>query len=108
MTWLQDMLPPPEKIDAWQGSVMEFKNKFKDFEIDPKYTELGRSRINSLKEWLDERLDQAIKATEEEENSPNEAVIVQQAEPGKASNILQRMSAGKIQCKLMSHITSHF
>lgn len=107
MSWLQDMLPPPEKIDAWQGSVMELRDKFKDFEIDPKYTELGRSRINSLKEWLDERLDQAIKATEEEENGSKEAVIVQQAEPGKATNILQRMSAGKIKYKLISHIKSH-
>lgn len=99
MTWLEGMLPPPEKIDAWQGSVMELRDKLKEFEINNKYAAMSRERISSLKEWFDERLDKAIKATEEGDQAEGEqstTVAVQQAESGKATTILQRMSAGKM------------
>jgi len=58
-------MPPPEKIDAWQGSVIEFKNKIRDFEIDPETKALGQQRLSAFREWFENRLEQAIKATED-------------------------------------------
>lgn len=95
MTWIQDLLPPPEKVDAWQGSVMELRDKLKDFHIDPKYSEMGRERMNSLKDWFDERLDKAIRATEEDDGD-QPTVIIQQPESAKTSTLLQRMTAGNL------------
>lgn len=100
-------MPPPEKIDAWQGSIIEFKNKVKDFEIDPETKALGQKRLGEFRHWFDQRLDKAIKATEDEttahmseethltRNSNGDAIVMS---PG----VLQRMSvaaekaAGKI------------
>lgn len=93
MTWLQELLPPPEKIDSWQGSVMELRDKIKDFEIDPKYAEMGKERMTSLKEWFDERLDRAIKATEEAEET-KQVQDAQQVD-NKGTTLLQRMTAGR-------------
>ncbi|KAB7497194.1 Dynamin-like protein, mitochondrial [Armadillidium nasatum] len=68
--FLKDILPSNEDIDSWRSSLMEFSTKIKDsvpdFELDPKLKELSESQYDLLKEWFRKRLDDAVKAAEEE------------------------------------------
>jgi len=65
MSWLDDLLPPPEKLDTWQQNAIELKNKVSGFEFDPRLRELTRMKYADLKSWFDERLETAINASAE-------------------------------------------
>ena len=65
MTWLEDLLPPPEKLDSWQQHALELKNKVSQFEFDPRIKELTKMKYEDIRAWFDERLEGAISATAE-------------------------------------------
>lgn len=65
MSWLDDILPPPEKFDAWQQNALDLKNKVAQFEFDPRFKELTRMKYEDLKTWFDEKLESAINASAE-------------------------------------------
>ncbi|KAG8232089.1 hypothetical protein J437_LFUL012449, partial [Ladona fulva] len=71
MTWLEEYLPPPEKMEAFKESMAALQNKFKDsFEIDPRLKSLGEAKYKSFKDWFDRRLDDAIQAAETPNGDP--------------------------------------
>ncbi|KAF4531828.1 hypothetical protein B566_EDAN000854 [Ephemera danica] len=68
MKWLEQYLPPPEKIDAFREGMIAMKDKLKDsFEINPKFRTLGESKYQDFRSWFDRRLEEAIQATERAE-----------------------------------------
>lgn len=65
MKWLEDYLPPPEKMEAFRESLVTLQNKVRDsFEIDPRLKSLGEAKYKSFRDWFDRRLDDAIQAAE--------------------------------------------
>jgi len=91
------MMPAPETVDSWQGSIMEMKEKIRSFELSPEFKSMGESKLNNLKSWFDERLDKAIKASEEDDG-PFEV----SASPA----ILHRFTAGIVSYFLTSFVYS--
>jgi len=68
LKWLEQYLPPPEKIDAFRENLIKVTGNLKDaFEVNPKLKELGEQKYQNLREWFDRRLEEAIEATAKEE-----------------------------------------
>jgi optic atrophy protein 1 len=68
MKWLEQYLPPQEKIDAFRENMISMKDRFKDsFEINPKLRTLGESKYQEFRNWFDRRLEDAVQATERAE-----------------------------------------
>uniref|UniRef100_A0A6A7G1C7 Dynamin-like GTPase OPA1, mitochondrial n=2 Tax=Hirondellea gigas TaxID=1518452 RepID=A0A6A7G1C7_9CRUS len=70
--FLKDLLPSNEDVNKLRSRLMEFSHSIKDsvpgFELDPKFKELGDAKYSQLVSWFNKRLDDAIKAAEEEKN----------------------------------------
>ncbi|KAK4288827.1 hypothetical protein Pmani_038166 [Petrolisthes manimaculis] len=70
--FLEDILPSQEDLDAIRSSLIAYRDKIKDavpeFSLDPKLKELGEEQYGQLALWFRQRLDDAIKAAEEEKN----------------------------------------
>ncbi|XP_043229771.1 dynamin-like 120 kDa protein, mitochondrial isoform X2 [Amphibalanus amphitrite] len=66
--WLHGILPSTEAVDAFRGNMIKFKDKFRDsfsaFEFDAKTKELYGDKMGEFREWFQQRLDDAIKASE--------------------------------------------
>ncbi|XP_037090147.1 dynamin-like 120 kDa protein, mitochondrial [Pollicipes pollicipes] len=66
--WLNNILPSNESVDAFRGKMITFKDKFRDsfsaIEFDPKTKELYGDKMTDFREWFQQRLDDAIKASE--------------------------------------------
>lgn len=81
--WMKDLFPSPEKVDSFRGSLMNLSSKFRDslenLDIDPRLKVFGERKVNELRSWFDERLEQAIKAAEEEGKSPENQDSVAEA-----------------------------
>lgn len=67
MTWLEGLLPPPDKIDSWQQNAVEMKNKVLSYEVDPRLRQITRESYDSFRDWFEKRLDSALKASNEAE-----------------------------------------
>ncbi|KAI5695737.1 hypothetical protein M8J75_002745 [Diaphorina citri] len=65
--WMQNYIPDPEKWQAIRGSMIDFKDKMKDIEIDPRLVQAGGSKFQSVKDWWNAKLDEAIAAAELEQ-----------------------------------------
>ncbi|XP_042889092.1 dynamin-like 120 kDa protein, mitochondrial isoform X3 [Penaeus japonicus] len=70
--FLEDLMPSQEELDAIRTALISYRDKIKDsvpdFTLDPKLKELGESKYDQLMLWFKERLDDAIKAAEEEKS----------------------------------------
>lgn len=70
--FLEGILPTQEELDAVRSSLITYRDKIKDaipeFTLDPKLKELGESHYDQLVMWFKERLDDAIRAAEEEKS----------------------------------------
>ena len=89
--WLKDLFPSVEKVDSFRGSLMDLSSKFKDslenldigiysallyveyvysflffLFLDPRLKVFGERKVSELRAWFDSRLEDAIKAAEEE------------------------------------------
>ncbi|XP_047490141.1 dynamin-like 120 kDa protein, mitochondrial isoform X4 [Penaeus chinensis] len=68
--FLEELMPSQEELDAIRTALISYRDKIKDsvpeFTLDPKLKELGESKYDQLVLWFKERLDDAIKAAEEE------------------------------------------
>uniref|UniRef100_A0A8D8XX81 Dynamin-like GTPase OPA1, mitochondrial n=2 Tax=Cacopsylla melanoneura TaxID=428564 RepID=A0A8D8XX81_9HEMI len=75
--WIQNYIPDPEKWQAIRGTMIDFKDKMKDIDIDPRLVEAGNSKFRSVKDWWNAKLDEAIAQAEldqqraEQNNRPN-------------------------------------
>ncbi|XP_065333695.1 dynamin-like 120 kDa protein, mitochondrial [Cloeon dipterum] len=68
MKWLEQYMPPPEKIDAFRENLIKLSSNLKDsFEVNPKLKELGEAKYQNMRDWFDRRLEEAIQATEKAE-----------------------------------------
>ncbi|XP_071543504.1 dynamin-like GTPase OPA1, mitochondrial isoform X2 [Panulirus ornatus] len=76
--FLEGILPSQEDLDSIRTSLISYRDKIKeavpDFTLDPKLKELGESHYDQLVLWFKERLDDAIRAAEEEK-AENAAVF---------------------------------
>lgn len=66
--WIQDYIPDPERWQSIRGSMIDFKDKMKEIEIDPRLVEVGGSKFRSAKDWWNAKLDEAIAAAEIDRN----------------------------------------
>ncbi|XP_042226598.1 dynamin-like 120 kDa protein, mitochondrial isoform X5 [Homarus americanus] len=68
--FLESIMPSQEELDAVRSTLISYRDKIKnavpEFTLDPKLKELGESRYDQLMLWFKERLDDAIRAAEEE------------------------------------------
>lgn len=68
--WVQDLFPSTEQVDTVLNSMLDLKAKFKEsldkVNIDPELKVFGDRKVNELRSWFQERLEQAIRAAEEE------------------------------------------
>lgn len=68
--WIQDLFPSNEQVDSILTSMIDLKSRFKEtldnVNIDPELKVFGDRKLNELRMWFDQRLEQAIKAVEEE------------------------------------------
>ena len=68
--WIKEMVPDID-IDRFRGSLIDFKDnvrgKMGELKMDPKLKEAGWDKYSEFKLWFDQRLDNAIKKVEEEE-----------------------------------------
>lgn len=70
MKWLEQYMPPPEKIDAFRENMIKLSSNMKDsFEINPKLKQLGEQKYQNLRDWFDRRLEEAIEATAKEDDN---------------------------------------
>ncbi|XP_046463613.1 dynamin-like 120 kDa protein, mitochondrial isoform X2 [Daphnia pulex] len=79
--WIKDLFPSTEKVDSFRGSLMDLSSKFRDslegLDIDPRLKVFGDRKISELRAWFDNRLEDAIKAAEDEGKEGNDKVITQ-------------------------------
>lgn len=78
LKWLDEVLPNNEKWQQWRSNLVEFKDNVKNnIELDPKLKALTGAKYNELKSWFDQRLDDAIAATEAQEvsSAPKEGMF---------------------------------
>ncbi|XP_045603284.1 dynamin-like GTPase OPA1, mitochondrial isoform X11 [Procambarus clarkii] len=70
--FLEGILPSQEDLDSIRSSLITYRDKIKDavpaFTLDPKLKELGESHYDQLVVWFKERLDDAVRAAEEEKS----------------------------------------
>ncbi|CAG9858822.1 unnamed protein product [Phyllotreta striolata] len=72
LKWLDDVLPDNEKWHQWRTNLVEFKDNVKNnIELDPKIKAVTEAKYKELKNWFDQRLDDAIAAAELQEASAN-------------------------------------
>ncbi|CAK9818538.1 Dynamin-like 120 kDa protein, mitochondrial [Anthophora plagiata] len=71
MSWLNNIFPNDEKWDNIRESLMSVKEVLSDkMELDPRIKQYGEAKYREYKEWFNQRLDDAIKAAEVNENQP--------------------------------------
>ncbi|XP_076245617.1 opa1 mitochondrial dynamin like GTPase isoform X2 [Calliopsis andreniformis] len=71
MKWLDDLLPNTEEWQNFRGMLMSVKNNMADkIEIDPRVKQFGEAKYREYREWFNQRLDDAIKAAEVDQNVP--------------------------------------
>ncbi|KAJ8668085.1 hypothetical protein QAD02_009748 [Eretmocerus hayati] len=69
MTWIEELIPKDQQWKELRSSLMTIKNAVADkLEIDPRIKEIGEAKYREYKMWLDQRLDDAIKAAEHSKN----------------------------------------
>ncbi|KAF2347978.1 Dynamin superfamily, partial [Trinorchestia longiramus] len=77
--FLQALLPSSEDVDKMRSSLISFKDSIKDavpdFELDPRLRELGDARYSELVSWFNKRLDDAIRAAEEEKKDGSQPIF---------------------------------
>lgn len=68
--WINDMLPSIETVDSFRGNLSELsdnlKNSLATISIDPKLHQIYGDKVSDLREWLQQRLDDAIEAAQSE------------------------------------------
>lgn len=85
--WIKDLFPSTEQVDSFRGSLMDLSEKFRDslenlelgtsvihkrrfninlLVLDPRLKVFGDRKVKELRAWFDNRLEEAIKAAEEE------------------------------------------
>lgn len=71
--WLNEVMPDPEQWSQFNKSMTNLRDAFKDsIQIDPRLKQLGENKMNELREWFDNRLENAIEAAEEQnKHSPS-------------------------------------
>lgn len=87
LKWLDEVMPDNEKWQHWRGNLIEFKDSLKDnieiggpsyfkvvtptnnFFTDPKLKALSEAKYKQFRSWFDQRLDDAIAAAEQQNNS---------------------------------------
>jgi len=70
MKWLEQYMPPPEKIDAFRENMIKLSSNLRDsFEINPKLKQLGEQNYQNFQDWFDRRLNDAIEATAKEDEN---------------------------------------
>ncbi|XP_018027861.1 dynamin-like 120 kDa protein, mitochondrial [Hyalella azteca] len=79
--FLQDLLPSAEEVDKMRMKLLAFKDSIKDavpdFQLDPRLRELGDARYGELVSWFNKRLDDAIRAAEEEKRDASQPIFTE-------------------------------
>ncbi|XP_075213252.1 opa1 mitochondrial dynamin like GTPase isoform X2 [Lycorma delicatula] len=104
MSWLDDLKPSNEKIDAFRGSLISMKEKFKDFDIDPRLKEFGENKYNNMKEWFDKRMDEAILATEASKKNSESTGHYEDA----FKSVFKKLLSGKLDTHLSAMSAASF
>ncbi|XP_053977451.1 dynamin-like 120 kDa protein, mitochondrial [Hylaeus volcanicus] len=69
MSWLDDILPNENEWQNFRGTLMTVKNTIADkIELDPRLKQYGEAKYKEYRQWFNQRLDDAIKATEIDQN----------------------------------------
>lgn len=90
--WIQDYITNPERWQSVRGTMIDFKDKMKDIEIDPRLVQAGGSKFRSMKDWWNAKLDEAIAAAE-----------IDQQQRAEESSKRTRESAGSLDANLLVH-----
>ncbi|XP_018309505.1 dynamin-like 120 kDa protein, mitochondrial isoform X2 [Mycetomoellerius zeteki] len=78
--WLENLIPNEKQWQDFRESLMTIKSNMADkIEIDPRIKEFGVTKYQEYRTWFDQRLDDAIKATESHQNSYQENNSIQSA-----------------------------
>ncbi|CAL7942119.1 unnamed protein product [Xylocopa violacea] len=70
MSWLDNIFPSDDKWNNIRNSLMSVKETFSKIDLDPRIKQLGEAKYREYREWFDQRLDDAIRAAEVNENEP--------------------------------------
>lgn len=74
MKWLDELMPDNEKWNQWRGSLINLRDQVKDnIEIDPRLKALSEAKLQQFRTWFDQRLDDAIAASENNGQLPEVA-----------------------------------
>ncbi|XP_043257588.1 dynamin-like 120 kDa protein, mitochondrial isoform X2 [Colletes gigas] len=69
LSWLNDWLPEESEWQNFRGTLLSVKNSIVDkIEIDPALKQYGEIKYRQYKQWFDQRLNDAIKAAEIDQN----------------------------------------
>ncbi|KRT78589.1 hypothetical protein AMK59_8121 [Oryctes borbonicus] len=100
LKWLEDVMPDNDKWHQWRGSLIDFKNNVKDnIEIDPRIKAFSETKYKEFKDWFDQRLDNAIAATDQ---SNQEISVAISGAFASLTEYLERLYSG------MMHLRSSF
>lgn len=67
--WITNLIPTDQQWQKFRGSLLDVKNTIANkIEIDPRIKELSEARYLEYKQWLVERLEDAVKAAEVRRN----------------------------------------
>ncbi|KAH0944504.1 hypothetical protein HN011_001053 [Eciton burchellii] len=68
LEWIQNLIPSEQQWQDFRKSLMSIKNNVGNkIEIDPHIKEIGLAKYEEYKTWFNQRLDDAIKATESQQ-----------------------------------------
>ncbi|KAF5287567.1 hypothetical protein FQA39_LY15896 [Lamprigera yunnana] len=61
LKWLEDIMPDNDQWQQFRNTLIQLRNNVKDnIEIDPRIKDVTQAKYDELKQWFDERLDNAI------------------------------------------------
>lgn len=68
LKWLDEVLPDTEQFRAFNKNLSTTLASFKNsVQLDPRIKQAGENKLAELREWFDNRLENAIEAAEEQE-----------------------------------------
>uniref|UniRef100_A0A0A9YA90 Dynamin-like GTPase OPA1, mitochondrial n=2 Tax=Lygus hesperus TaxID=30085 RepID=A0A0A9YA90_LYGHE len=67
LKWLESYMPTDDQVGKFRSSLIDFKDKVKEIEIDPRIVKIGEGKLTKMQEWLNQKINDAYEAAQKSE-----------------------------------------